>query len=238
MRTLKFVIVGVVLLSIFLTFGGSTNENKTTVEPEVETPIPPVEDNETYSTDVYDEPRQTDFSDEARVYYKEIALKSEFDENYKPKRWNEDIKIFVKGSKVGYLMDELKEICAELNNLMTGVNLVIVGEESQSNYIIYFGNQKVYNELYPSSIPYTEHNLGLFILKSDGNGFTSGSMYVDINRVKTVNGEKHLLREELTQSIGLPNDSYMYPESIFYKDWTETTKYTELDKQVIQMLYN
>ena len=238
MRTLKFVIIGVVFLSIFLTFGGSPNENKTTVEPDVETPIPPVEDNETYSTDVYDEPKQTEFSDEARIYYKEIALKSEFDKNYTQKKWGTDIKIFVKGSKVDYLMDELKKICAELNNLMTGVNLVIVGDESQSNFIIYLGGQEGYHQICPSSIPYTENNLGLFVLDHSSNQFTNGSMYVDINRVKTVKAEKHLLREELTQSIGLPNDSNMYPESIFYEDWSETTEYTELDKQVIQMLYN
>ena len=63
-------------------------------------------------------------------------------------------------------------------------------------------------------------------------------MYVDIERTSTNDGQKHLLREELTQSLGLCNDSYDYPESIFYQGWTETTEYAEIDKELIQMLYN
>ena len=53
-----------------------------------------------------------------------------------------------------------------------------------------------------------------------------------------IQSQKHLLREELTQSLGLRNDSYTYPESIFYSNWTNTTEYTELDKSLIDMLYN
>jgi hypothetical protein len=67
---------------------------------------------------------------------------------------------------------------------------------------------------------------------------TRGTMYVDIEKITKVDAKKHILREELTQSLGLPNDSYDYPESIFYQGWTETTEYTELDKELIQMLYN
>jgi hypothetical protein len=63
-------------------------------------------------------------------------------------------------------------------------------------------------------------------------------MYVDIKRTKRDDAQKHLLREELTQALGLSNDSYDYPESIFYQGWTETTEYTELDKDVIRMMYN
>jgi hypothetical protein len=50
--------------------------------------------------------------------------------------------------------------------------------------------------------------------------------------------KKHILREELTQSIGLLNDSMKYPNSIFYQGWTFPTEYTELDKEVIKRHYN
>jgi hypothetical protein len=46
-----------------------------------------------------------------------------------------------------------------------------------------------------------------------------------------------LLREELTQSLRLINDSYIYPDSIFQQDWTDTTWFTEIDRKIIHALY-
>jgi hypothetical protein len=63
-------------------------------------------------------------------------------------------------------------------------------------------------------------------------------MYVDIYRCESLDGQKHLLREELTQSLGLFNDSYKYENSIFQQRWTETTEYAPIDRVLIDMLYN
>lgn len=61
----------------------------------------------------------------------------------------------------------------------------------------------------------------------------------DVDTYRANEGEqKHLLREELTQSLGLFNDSPKYRESIFYDGWTTTTEYSDLDREPIQMLYN
>jgi hypothetical protein len=53
-----------------------------------------------------------------------------------------------------------------------------------------------------------------------------------------VEAQKSVLREELTQSLGLCNDSWEYPNSIFYQGWSTNTEYSDLDKEIIQMLYN
>lgn len=47
----------------------------------------------------------------------------------------------------------------------------------------------------------------------------------------------HLMREELTQSMGLAQDSTRYPDSIFQSDWTDVTSYADIDKSVIHLLY-
>lgn len=47
----------------------------------------------------------------------------------------------------------------------------------------------------------------------------------------------HLIREELTQSLGLMQDSWSQPDSIFYQGWTTTTEYSSQDKAIIQWLY-
>ena len=63
-------------------------------------------------------------------------------------------------------------------------------------------------------------------------------MYVNMEGNLTMNERKHLLREELTQILGLCNDSYQFENSIFYQGWTDTTEYAEIDKELITMLYN
>ena len=62
-------------------------------------------------------------------------------------------------------------------------------------------------------------------------------MYVDIYRANTIE-QRHLLREELTQSLGLAKDSFKYPNSIFQSSWTQTLNYMEIDKDVIRLLYH
>lgn len=46
------------------------------------------------------------------------------------------------------------------------------------------------------------------------------------------------LRKELTQSLGMINDSYEYKDSIFYQDWTDTGSYAEMDREVIRILFD
>nr|BFE70657.1 hypothetical protein GCM10020092_039580 [Actinoplanes digitatis] len=49
----------------------------------------------------------------------------------------------------------------------------------------------------------------------------------------------HLIREELTQGMGMLRDSDKYPESIFYGQyWSAPTRYSALDKEVIRLLYS
>ncbi len=179
-----------------------------------------------------------EFSSEAKEYFNKVAYGNEFDGgNSSLKKWNQDINIYVVGDKRDYLMSELNDIVSELNGLIFTININIVDNESDANFFILFGSQQDYNNYDKESIGYTEHNQGLFIAYGREE-LTYSTMYVDVERTSTQNGQKHLLREELTQSLGLCNDSYDYPESIFYQGWTETTEYTEIDKELIQMLYN
>ena len=62
-------------------------------------------------------------------------------------------------------------------------------------------------------------------------------MYVDTRQVEEI-FQMHLLREELTQSLGLARDRIEYPESIFQASWTATTEYADIDKELIRLLYH
>ena len=66
--------------------------------------------------------------------------------------------------------------------------------------------------------------------------FRSASILISSADI-TQKERSHLIREELTQSLGLMNDSNKYKDSIFYQEWTDIAEYSEIDKAVIKLLY-
>lgn len=174
-------------------------------------------------------------------YFNEVAFGAEFgDSTERITRWETDVKIFVSGQYPAYLDTELTKIIDEINSLSQSIQLSRTLSKQDANYLIHFGIAEEYAEMEPQARPYVKDNWGLFWVYWNADGaIYKGSMYVDIERTqndRTV--QKHLLREELTQSLGLINDSYTYPESIFYQDWTRTTEYAEIDKYLIEVLYS
>ena len=45
-----------------------------------------------------------------------------------------------------------------------------------------------------------------------------------------------MLREEITQSLGLSNDDYE-PDSMFYQLWSYTQEYSDSDKVMMDIMY-
>jgi hypothetical protein len=173
-------------------------------------------------------------SQEVIDYYNEIVMGTEFDGSRDTEfKWTTDMKIYVEGESTPELLSELKKIVSELNDIINPIDLVIVNNRNEANMFVYFGSPNgfvnLHNDVNRSRL---DNNWGYFLV-----GQNSGCMYVDVYRANEVE-QKHLLREELTQSLGLMNDSYKYPESIFYQDWTTTTEFAPIDKELIDMLYN
>ncbi len=177
------------------------------------------------------------YDQETNEYFDEIVMYSEFSDSrrHEPYRWTTDMKIYVDGEKPEYLISELNKIVTELNDLIDPITIRLVNRKQDANYTIYFGSHIEFANLY--SLMYKdklERNWGLFEVYPN-----RGVMYVDLERTSfDYDAQKHLLREELTQSLGLLNDSWKYPESIFYQGWTTTTEFTEMDRSLIDLLYN
>ena len=174
-------------------------------------------------------------SPETTQYFNEIALNTEFSGPRKTAyTWKTDMKIYVDGEKQEYLIDELTRIVDELNGIINPIEIKIVSSPSQANYTVYFGSRNNFKNKYNLNDPQRlDNNWGYFEVYA-----SSGVMYVDTYRNGDKTTQKHLLREELTQSLGLFNDSYRYPESIFYQGWTSTTEFAPIDRELIDMLYN
>lgn len=175
-------------------------------------------------------------SDEAIKYYEEICLKTEDGRSYtNPMKWEKDVKIYVSGYRPDYMMSELDDIVSELNDLINPIDLEIVSSKSEANTFIFLGSDSDFKETY-SFLKNKDlsRTAGYFTIKPE-----NAYLYVNMDKLDgDVEAQKSVLREELTQSLGLCNDSWEYPNSIFYQGWSTNTEYSDLDKEIIQMLYN
>ncbi len=188
-----------------------------------------------------DEPDIIPQSPEAHDYFKEIAFRGEFGDNQSEhiKKWTKDLRFVVMGDPDEPLLDELDRVVKEINSLIQTPQLIETDNEQEANFRIFFGSGAEYaEEIEDNASPYIDENYGFtWIYWNSAFEMTRGSMYVDIYRTETLDEKKHLLREELTQSLGLLNDSEQYPESIFYQGWTSTTEFAPIDREVIKLLY-
>ena len=176
-----------------------------------------------------------------RYYFDEIAIKQEFSsKDRRVKKWVNDIKIYCHGEWSKELKKELETIIKDLTPLVGNIKLKLVDNKNESNYVIFIGAPEKYvSSFEPQAKKFVKNNFGLFWIYWDDNyQINRGSMYIDPKRAKTSAWQKHLLREELTQSLGLMNDSNKYKDSIFYKGHSLVNSYSKLDKTLIKILYS
>ncbi|MCA6078724.1 DUF2927 domain-containing protein [Fulvivirga sedimenti] len=182
----------------------------------------------------------TPFQEEAMVYFNEIALGFEFGQFPEiTRKWKVPMRVFIGGRPDSRLLQEFADIKDEINSLATdGFEMIEVQDSLEANYYLFFGSGTEYVKHFPYQSEYVPFNWGLFYLVFNQRAeFIGGHMYVDIDRANNTE-QLHLLREELTQSLGLAKDSKRYPTSIFQQDWTTTTNYAEIDRELIRLLYN
>jgi hypothetical protein len=183
-------------------------------------------------------------TDDVIEYYNEICANSEWSGKKTPSRYKKDIKIYYNGNVSDELIMELNKIVSELNELIDIVNVELVDQIDSSNVYLFFGS----GEEFINSLDVTQSkknrlyrliksNWGIFSTNESWGTIIDSKVFVDTDRNKQLVRQKHLLREELTQSLGFPNDSYEYEDSIFQQKWTEVTEYSDLDREIIKLHY-
>lgn len=106
--------------------------------------------------------------------------------------------------------------------------------ETSPDITIHFAPENKFSNILKE---YEPRNLGFFWTWTDGNGaLNKATILIDTSVISDIE-RCHLIREELTQSLGLMNDSPKFSDSIFYTDWTYTNTYSDMDKKIISTLY-
>lgn len=155
---------------------------------------------------------------------------------------------------------ELTSIIAELNDLIRTIDIVLLTGGASDECVD--ETHGVITSMTCDDVGVLKPDINLFVTTRSrweiinfGNSasgldgqFTVGTSSTSIvgadawvNSAQSDTNRKSLIREEITQPFGLGKDSESHSDSIFYEtsgDPGHNTAYSELDKKIIQMLYD
>ncbi|MGB3616342.1 MAG: DUF2927 domain-containing protein [Elainellaceae cyanobacterium] len=181
------------------------------------------------------------YTREELAYFREIAFGNEFGDNSQHiRKWTEDITIRVHGRPTSRDRNTLDTVVNELNDLIGRYSKGVQAYElndwdtRQASLNIYFVPHLEFSNYEPN---YQPGNLGFAYVNWKQDRIYKGQILISTTDI-TQAERSHLIREELTQSLGLLQDSNRYEDSIFYQGWTSVTSYSAIDQAVIEMLYH
>lgn len=166
-------------------------------------------------------------------YFAEVAFGAEFGgASARLRKWRQSIRIKTHGDPTAEDEATLTEVVEELDDLIDVVQLELTDNDADID--IHFAPESEFSDILPDYIP---TNLGFFWVWWNASSEIVRSVILITTEQVTQQERSHLIREELTQSLGLMRDSPRFPGSIFQQAWTATTEYAPIDRVLIEMLY-
>jgi len=167
------------------------------------------------------------------AYFEEIALGPEYGSARSVvRKWDRPLRIRLHGAPTASDREALAEVLHDLGSLIGPERLSLV--ESDGNVDLWFAPVASFSSLEPNYVP---GNLGFYWVRWSGSGTIDRARILIASDQTTPVQRAHLVREELTQALGLLRDSDRYRESVFFGGWSETTRYAPIDEALVRMLY-
>lgn len=175
-------------------------------------------------------------SSTALNYFFRIALGAEYGDDVRVVRmWSQPVvTVRVEGTAGAAGRSCLKRVVTDFNALTATTDLKLT-TATTTDIRLHFAPVSRFRSIDPGYVP---GNDGFFSVNWRGDHtMTDATVLIRTSGIgDTV--RCHLIREELTQSMGLMRDSNQYPSSVFYGRYHATpTRYSSLDKQLIKLLY-
>ncbi len=191
----------------------------------------------------------TPYSHDAINYFSEVGFGAEYGENQVQDfivRWGSGLKVYINGGTQSDI-DEVRRVTGELAQL-TGLSIEFtnqpIGTVPNNAISVRYTTQDEFAEAcgkkrYREVVQAHGEQAGYFCNDwNDSKIIVKAYVLID-DSIQAQSQRNHLLREELTQSLGIMKDSTSYTDSIFHSDYSSTpTEFSERDKQLIQILYD
>ena len=173
------------------------------------------------------------YSSEELTYFSEIAFGAEHrDVSRVIRKWRGELNIRVEGDPTAEDLRQLEATVDLLNQLQREVVLSIGYFET--SLVIHFAPEREFKKL---DSRYADENPGFFWVGWVEDELYLGTILVDSENVSQAE-RNALITEELTQSLGLMNDSNRYADSLFNDETIVPDKQlSALDETLVTMLY-
>ncbi|QRZ08172.1 DUF2927 domain-containing protein [Mycolicibacterium austroafricanum] len=167
-------------------------------------------------------------------YFSEIAFGTEYGQSdLTIHKWTRNPRITVHGAPRPTDLTTLSAVVGELNDIINTIHLEIV--PTGGDIDVHFAPEHEFAALASDYVP---GNVGFFTSWWRGQGeMTKGRVLVSTTITDQVLRD-HTIREEITQVLGLANDSFTHPDSIFHQDIATATRFSDIDRRVIDLLYH
>ncbi|HSK69987.1 MAG TPA: DUF2927 domain-containing protein [Candidatus Limnocylindria bacterium] len=173
-----------------------------------------------------------------REAFRDAAFRAEYDGGDVDmlRRWERPLAVWIGGDATPEDMEGLREFVAQLNANVPGLPGVSVAQDKwKADVRITLAPLRRLPDVQPGYVP---GNWGFFHFTYDDYGaILEGDISV-ASDVTTQAERDHLIREELTGALGLPNDLDGHPDSIIHAAWTTTRELSELDWALLGLLYD
>jgi len=177
-------------------------------------------------------------------YFKDVALGFEYGNSPEiTRKWDTQMRVYVDGAPTADNSLTLAEAVQDINQLVTdGFSIEIVDDPLRSNCYVYFGSGLDFLTLFPDEEDYVSAaTKGYFRVWWNNDQIINKARIIINPNLLTPPQQKSVILEEITQCIGLTNDSPLQPGSVFYEtvnDAGYAPEYAEIDKELIRLLYH
>jgi hypothetical protein len=176
---------------------------------------------------------------ETQALFLDLVFDQEFGQSAERlRKWNKPIRIFVEGNAPEEVLSEVDQVIGELNNLSSHIPVTKVYNLEEANLRFFLGEKEDYVALVePGAAGIAEGNNGFATIAwNDDYEISRASACVDVINITDMNLLKHVIREEMAQTLGLINDTELDEESIFYQFSSTSKNYTEADETMISRM--
>ncbi|MBM4436328.1 MAG: DUF2927 domain-containing protein [Actinobacteria bacterium] len=171
------------------------------------------------------------YSQAGIAYFHEIASGAEFGSTSETiAKWERAITLEVRGSPTPSDTAALDQVVSELVNLL-GPRITRVA--SSGNLVLHLAPLARFPALLPEYVP---GNIGYVQIWWNGGSITRGVILIDSGQSEAI--RSHIIREELTQALGLLRDAESYSGSIFHQHENTALTYLPIDEEVIRILHD
>ncbi|MFD1141127.1 DUF2927 domain-containing protein [Larkinella insperata] len=158
-------------------------------------------------------------------------------------KWKSNPQILVGGNPSAEEIGYVKDAVARINQMNLSIACQLTNQASTDGIEICFGSvdqaaQHLKAERAIAQDADPNRHLAVARVSSSGGIIHHAHIAILYNPQDTLTSlRRNIVLEEIVQALGIPGDSYAYPESLFFQNYNPSKHFNPLDSAVLSLLY-